>query len=291
MSSISNTVGTPAGKPMQSTDYAFTEITSFEFTRQVSIEDDTTPACQLWAKTVEAYISHAGTTILAWGRVVESPQVIKLVVDWKSLESRKDFTSSRELVKLRSQWHCGSTPFQSRTTSLFALPSYAPTRRNVFALPSRFSERCVSVLLTFRFSPSYDPSAIDENDEASTAPRTKQIVFENLWAALSRAALQSDGGVISSSGAQGWYVEENENDKGQTKSFIGIFRFKDLESAHTFFDPQRNRDTHDEGVIGKMRGIADAGFEIEYVRMIGEKGSEPPFEARSNPFVGGGKLF
>ena len=71
---------TPAGQPRQSEDYAFTEIITFDFSHPVILEDEATPAGQLWQKTVQLYISHGDAKTLWWGRRVESPQVVKLMI-------------------------------------------------------------------------------------------------------------------------------------------------------------------------------------------------------------------
>jgi len=52
-------------------------------------------------------------------------------------------------------------------------------------------------------------------------------VWEGAWVSFRQNTLKSEGGIISSGNADGWGVDE--------KSFIGVFRFMNLETAQKFF--------------------------------------------------------
>ena len=150
--------------------------------------------------------------------------------DWKSSDDRKSFLASPEFTSLYEQWQSCPVPFQSSSPSLFALTSGAESRENAFAVPpTRNPHRlgpCISVFVTFHFSPTFDFSKIHVLD-THIPSRTKQKVWEGAWVSFRQNTLKSEGGIISSGNADGWGVDE--------KSFIGVFRFMNLETAQKFF--------------------------------------------------------
>jgi hypothetical protein len=55
---------------MNSQPYAFTEFITFDFAVAVAsdLEDEATLIGQLWAKTLQVYISHLGVKAVWWGQ-------------------------------------------------------------------------------------------------------------------------------------------------------------------------------------------------------------------------------
>ena len=125
---------------------------------------------------------------------------------------------------------------------------------------------CISVLITFNFSSAWDPEAIDPDDSVEPK-RAKKRVWQNAWDVFYNIALKSEGGIISSKGAAGWSVPAIGSDTG--RSFLGVFRFMDLNKAKAFFDSSAYDGRM--GGLGKLKALADAGTEAEFVRMVFEK--------------------
>ena len=61
-------------------DYAFTEIKTFHVSQELVIENDRTKEGEIWANTIRIYIEDPGTKLLWWGRLLEAPAGVKLVV-------------------------------------------------------------------------------------------------------------------------------------------------------------------------------------------------------------------
>lgn len=123
--------------------------------------------------------------------LVDRRRVLDVSLDWKYGDDRKRFLLSQDLSILLAQWKSGSISYHSSDPWLFALPAYR--RENVFQPPTRSSEDCVSVFLSFFFSPSFDLSSLDPYDYRDP-PRTKEHVWSNAWSVLYNAALKADGG-------------------------------------------------------------------------------------------------
>ncbi|RMZ78511.1 hypothetical protein DV737_g3807, partial [Chaetothyriales sp. CBS 132003] len=164
---------------------------------------------------------------------------------------------------------------------------------NIFTLPAeQYFKDCINVFLTFRFPTTFDPAAIEHSGYFSD-PQPKQCIWDSLWQALSRAALQSEGGWITSGSVSGWYVDDSSSDDSegrQARYFVGVFRFLNVETAHSFFGPVQDdeRDSRAGGLLARLRDMAGTGFEIEFVKMVDRQSSEPPFVATNNPFTVGG---
>jgi hypothetical protein len=60
--------------------YAFTEIRTFRVAENSVIENDATDEGKIWAHTIRTHLEDEGTGLVWWGRLVESPQVVKLVI-------------------------------------------------------------------------------------------------------------------------------------------------------------------------------------------------------------------
>jgi hypothetical protein len=61
-------------------DYAFTEIKTFDIPQEFVLENDGTREGEIWANTIRTYIKDLGTGLLWWGRLLEAPCIVKLVV-------------------------------------------------------------------------------------------------------------------------------------------------------------------------------------------------------------------
>jgi hypothetical protein len=87
MSGMSTQFGKLLGHPVlrDPNEYAFTEITTFEFAQPVDLGNEATPVGQIWAKMIQTYSTQESVKMLWWGRrvevpEVELPQVIKLII-------------------------------------------------------------------------------------------------------------------------------------------------------------------------------------------------------------------
>lgn len=122
-----------------------------------------------------------------------------------------------------------------KSRQLFKLADYFPSRHNAF-LPAKKScaSECVSVFVTFQLSSSCDLSSIHDTAQQ----RSKRDIWDDIWDVFAHTALQSNGGCISSGRIEGWavYDPDASNDGHGSEKFLGVFRFRDLESARKFFD-------------------------------------------------------
>ena len=193
------------------------------------------------------------------------------VLDWKSSDDRKRFLASPEFTNLYKQWQSCPVSFQSSSPSLFALTPSVSARENVFGLATKYPYPpgpCVSVLVTFHFSPSFDFSKIHVLDGTYPA-RTKEKAWEGTWVSFRQNALKSEGGIVSSGNADGWGVDE--------KSFIGVFRFMDLETAQKFFAEAQNDNPSHLGGIQRLWRLADREvvWDVEFVSMVCKMPADP----------------
>ena len=202
------------------------------------------------------------------------PSTNHSLLDWKSSDNRKHFLASPEFTNLYEQWQSCPVPFQSSSPSLFALTPSANSRENAFALPTtiylpRLGRSCISVFVTFHFSPTFDFSKIHY---WQTPARPKLKAWECAWVSFRQSALKSEGGWISSDNADGWGVDE--------KSFIGVFRFLDVERAQKFFaEAQVDNPRFIPGLGGlqMLKKLADGEvtWDIEFVRMVCKMPADP----------------
>ena len=61
-------------------DYAFMEIKTFYITQEADLENNETKEGDTWANTIRTYLEDPGTGLLWWGRLLETPGEVKLVV-------------------------------------------------------------------------------------------------------------------------------------------------------------------------------------------------------------------
>jgi hypothetical protein len=81
MSDASAPLAAASGQQLQAPpDYAFTEIKTFYISQELDLENDETKEGEIWANTIRTYIEDLGTKLLWWGRLLEAPDVVKLVV-------------------------------------------------------------------------------------------------------------------------------------------------------------------------------------------------------------------
>jgi hypothetical protein len=66
MSNIFTRFGTPLGHPVQRDlyEYAFTEITTFEYAQPVDLGNEAIPVGQIWAKIIQIYSTQEIVKIL-----------------------------------------------------------------------------------------------------------------------------------------------------------------------------------------------------------------------------------
>jgi hypothetical protein len=62
-----------------SPDYAFTEITTVYINADTDLSSVNTEAGQLWSQTLQTYLAQADTGLVWWGRLLDHPEILKLV--------------------------------------------------------------------------------------------------------------------------------------------------------------------------------------------------------------------
>ena len=67
--------------------YVFTEIVNVTFPAEPDLENEASPEGQIWTSTLQTYLTHPGTKTVWWGRRVDSPQVVKLIIGSLALQS------------------------------------------------------------------------------------------------------------------------------------------------------------------------------------------------------------
>lgn len=202
------------------------------------------------------------------------PSTNHSLLDWKSSDDRKHFLATPGFTNLYEQWQSCPVPFQSSSPSLFVLTSGAESRENAFGLPSTFSHPlgpCISVFVTFYFSPTFDFSKIHVLD-TYVPSRTKQEVWEDTWVSFRQFVLKSKGGIISSGNTDEWGVDE--------KSFIGVFRFMNLELAQKFFAEAQDDNPGQISGLARLRWLqkladGEVSWDIEFVRMVCKMPADP----------------
>lgn len=70
----------PGILPTATPPYALTEIIDITWLSPVDLKDESSETAQLWAKTIDTYIDHHGTSRVWWGQHVESKGKAKLVI-------------------------------------------------------------------------------------------------------------------------------------------------------------------------------------------------------------------
>ena len=102
----------------------------------------------------------------------------------------------------------------------------------------------MSTILTFHFSPEFDPS---QKDRWGTA-----------WDQFSYSALKSSGGAVSSKTCGGWAVNHS--------SFCGVIRYKDIPAMKQhLFEAGSKEPLY--GGLGKLKGLAEKGMDVEFASM------------------------
>lgn len=67
-------------EPAPEPPYAFTEIINVTFPSPVNLSNNSTAEAQLWEQTIKTYLDHPGTTKVYFGQLLDSPQVVKLII-------------------------------------------------------------------------------------------------------------------------------------------------------------------------------------------------------------------
>lgn len=142
-------------------------------------------------------------------------------------------------------------------------------RQNAFQPPDNFSEDVVTVFTTFYLPLDWRSDDIDQEDESK---RTKKNVWDNAWTIFREAALKSEGAWIADKSLDGWSVGADERARDGSeqaqKSFIGVFRFANAQTAQHFVDGVKNSQPSEiNGGLGKLKLLAERGMKIEAVNM------------------------
>lgn len=70
----------PGTLPTATPPYAFTETVNVTWPSPVDLEDESSETAQLWAKIVDTYVDHHGTSRVWWGQHLQSREKAKLVI-------------------------------------------------------------------------------------------------------------------------------------------------------------------------------------------------------------------
>ncbi|KAF2121961.1 hypothetical protein BDV96DRAFT_537006 [Lophiotrema nucula] len=177
---------------------------------------------KIWTDTLTTITSQAGAIAAYWGRQIEHPDVVQLVVEWESLEAHKDFISKPSYK-----------PFLDNVGSVLTSPPLL--YHTYFPESSPFSEVAAAPVLeclSLYFDPAYSTSEYDSN-------------FENFKKEGEKTAAEAKG--ITG----GWGEEEHDKEEvegGKAKLFAAFIGWPSVE-AHLEY----RKSEHFPGVVKHLR--------------------------------------
>jgi hypothetical protein len=210
-------------------------------------------------------------------------------IDWESHEDRDKSLACAEVADLSKLWRSCPMPFESSESSFFTPPHYERRGSNPLTVNGLNDMDCVSVFLTFRFSPTFDSSAIVTFD-TYRPQRSKLQMWKHGWARFRQAVVRSNGALASA--AEGWCdgkYDESATKEGKGMAFMSVFRFVNLKTADNFFNRALEKPSAwcnpwdligcspwDVGGLGTLRKLADDELtvKIEFVKMAYARASD-----------------
>jgi len=215
-----------------------TEIAVLPLQPGTQVEDPSSEAGKLWKSFGDSILSQEGVQRFYWGRQVESPDTVLLLVDWDSLESHQKFINSPEYG-----------PFVGSLGTLLASPPslhHAHFNPHPPAQAVSGTHAPVTELVTF-----FLPADVSDADKAS---------FETARNNLVKLVEKREGG--RGGIASGWVVEKIDNPTTGAKStaFTAAIGWESVE-AHTKF---RETEAFKE-VIGPVRAKV-TGAQMRHVK-------------------------
>ena len=210
-----------------------TQIAVIPLVAGAEIDNPSSPAGQVWQYTMDTAIAVAGIQRVYWGRQVENPSVVDLLIgspfsrqssrttklmisllDWDSLQAHKDYVASPE-----------NGPFAKHLMSIVD-GKISKIHANFSPYPpaAAISRAPVTERLTLYF-----PADISESETKSFEDNVKKF----LKIVEDKAG---DGFIAASSG---WVLEEvdHESVKGKAKAITGVIGWTSVE-AHMAFREQ-----------------------------------------------------
>ncbi|KAI9760799.1 MAG: hypothetical protein M4579_001429 [Chaenotheca gracillima] len=202
-----------------------TEVARLPFAPGSTFEDPSTPTGQIWHEEFLAVLQRQpGYQRLYYGRQIESPNEVLLMIDWDSLDAHKAFMSSTDY-----------DPFVKHLLSILdgdpqlhhaKLSPFPPTR----TLSN--SSNPVTEVVTFHFPASFSDS--DAQD------------FDKAWAQTLKAFQDNAGPGLTGSGVSGWIVEEleipNKTPTEKGKAFQLAFGWESVDAHMKFRETQAFKD-------------------------------------------------
>ncbi|KAI9722677.1 MAG: hypothetical protein M1812_001608 [Candelaria pacifica] len=197
------------------------EFAVFSLVTNASIEDPTSDAGTVWNSTLDTVMAQDGYQRAYWGRQVESPDTLELVVDWESIDAHKAFTNKPIYG-----------PFLKHLDTILGAPPNLihvnfdphPPARAISNNSSRVTEMC-------RFVFSAGLSDSQKSD------------FESSFVSFAKAAEKADAFRGMSSG---WVVEEIEHSslKGEKgKAFVAAIGWQSVDGHMEFRKTDEFKDT------------------------------------------------
>ena len=164
-------------------------------------------------------------------------------------------------------WGSSSTVSTSEP-DFYVFPAMQGYRQNAFQPPSNSSKDAITVFATFYLPLDWRPDEMDHEDELR---RTRKNVWDTAWSVFRKAALKSEGAWIADKSLDGWSFGANRTrdaPEQAPKSFIGVFRFSNAQTARQFVDGVKNSEPSEiNGGLGKLKILAERGMDIEAVSM------------------------
>ncbi|KAI9877432.1 MAG: hypothetical protein M1830_003917 [Pleopsidium flavum] len=188
-----------------------TEIAILPLLPGSQIEDPSSNAGKVWTDTINTVSQQDGFQRAYWGRRIENPSEVQLLIDWDSVDAHKKFMATPEYEPFGK--HIGSILDGAVSIHHAILkPQSSSTVASRFSAP-------VTEIVTFYFPSS--TSASDKSD------------IEDAVSKFSKAPQQHAEGFRGLSG--GWIVEKVEHASvGEGWGFVGVAGWDSLD-AHMAF--------------------------------------------------------
>ncbi|KAI9701936.1 MAG: hypothetical protein M1836_001280 [Candelina mexicana] len=197
------------------------EIAILSLVTNAPVEDPSSDAGKVWQATLDTIMAQDGVQRAYWGRQVESPDTLELVVDWDSIDAHDNF--SKKPIFGPFIKHLGTILGGSTILTHVNFNPHPPTR----AISNNYAH--VTEMCRFLFSANFSDSQRSD--------------FESSFASFIKAAEKA---VAFRGMSSGWVVEEVEHTslKGEKgKAFAAAIGWQSIEGHMEFRKTDEFEDT------------------------------------------------
>ncbi|KAI9810843.1 MAG: hypothetical protein M1827_006050 [Pycnora praestabilis] len=221
-----------------------TEILTLPLISRSELSDPSTDAGKVWQSTLSTVSQQDGYQRAYWGREIENPDVVQLLIDWDSVEDHQRFISSNPYAPFAKHLFTIADPARPHSLIHVNFTPHPPSR----AVSSTSSP--ATEIATFYF-----PASVTAEEQ-----KKYEDSYNRFTELLSK---ESDGFVA---GSAGWSIEEVEHESvgegNKAKVFVLTYGWKSVE-AHMQF---RETSTFKKN-IGLLRD-GPKGVEMHHVKFI-----------------------